>query len=109
MVREFEQRRMGSKTFCEMRGIVLGRKNWLHLGSREAGPKIAATFSVVESCRTLEVPIRNYLADVLPGLGNRSIQTTAQLTPAACAAARTQQPPRSPAPPSTMYLVGLIY
>ena len=45
-----------------MRPIALGRKNWLHLGSKEAGPKIAAIFSVVESCRRLGVPIRTYLA-----------------------------------------------
>ena len=29
-----------------MRPIAIGRKNWLHLGSKEAGPKIAAIFSV---------------------------------------------------------------
>ena len=51
-----------------MRPIAIGRKNWLHLGSKQAGPKIAAIFSVVESCRRLGVPIRKYLADVLPGL-----------------------------------------
>jgi transposase len=66
-----------------MRPIALGRKNWLHLGSKEAGPKIAAIFSVVESCRRLDIPIRRYLKDVLPGLANRSIQTVAQLTPTA--------------------------
>jgi transposase len=62
------------------------RKNWLHLGSKEAGPKIAAIFSVVESCRRLAVPIRKYLADVLPGMANRSIRTLADLTPTAYAA-----------------------
>jgi hypothetical protein len=41
-----------------MRTIALGRRNWLHLGSKEAGPKIAAIFSIVESCRKLDVPIR---------------------------------------------------
>jgi transposase len=69
-----------------MRPIAIGRKNWLHLGSKEAGPKIAAIFSVVESCRRLGVPIRKYLAHVLPGLDNRSIQSLAQLTPSAYAA-----------------------
>jgi transposase len=69
-----------------MRPIALGRKNWLHLGSKEAGPKIAAIFSVVESCRRLGVPIRKYLAALLPGLDNRSIQSLAQLTPGAYAA-----------------------
>jgi hypothetical protein len=68
-----------------MRPISVGRKNWLHLGSKEAGPKIAAIFSIVESCRKLSVPIRQYLADVLPGMGDRSIQSLADLTPTAYA------------------------
>jgi len=69
-----------------MRPIVIGRKNWLHIGSKEAGPKIAAIFSVVESCRKLNIPIRKYLADVLPGLADRSIQSLPRLTPTAYAA-----------------------
>jgi transposase len=69
-----------------MRPVAIGRRNWLHLGSKEAGPKIAAIFSVVESCRRLNIPIRRYLADTLPGLANRSIQSLADLTPAAYAA-----------------------
>ena len=69
-----------------MRTIAIGRKNWLHLGSKEAGPKIAAIFSIVESCRKLNIPIRQYLLDVLPGLADRSIQSLVGLTPAAYAA-----------------------
>ena len=69
-----------------MRPIAIGRRNWLHLGSKEAGPKIAAIFSVVESCRKLGVPIRKYLAEVLPGLADRSIQQLAALSPTAYAA-----------------------
>jgi len=69
-----------------MRPIAIGRRNWLHLGSKEAGPKIAAIFSIVESCRKLDVPIRKYLADVLPGLAERSIQSLAEISPAAYAA-----------------------
>lgn len=69
-----------------MRPIVIGRKNWLHIGSKEAGPKIAAIFSVVESCRKLNIPIRKYLADVLPGLADRSIQSLTDLTPTTYAA-----------------------
>ena len=69
-----------------MRPVAIGRRNWLHLGSKEAGPKIAAIFSIVESCRKLDVPIRKYLADVLPGLADRSIQTLAELSPVAYAA-----------------------
>jgi transposase len=69
-----------------MRPIAIGRRNWLQIGSKEAGPKIAAIFSIIESCRKLGVPIRQYLADVLSGLADRSIQSLAELTPAAYAA-----------------------
>jgi len=66
-----------------MRPIAIGRRNWIHVGSAQAGPKIAAILSVVESCRRLRLPIRDYLAAVLPGLANTSIQRLADLTPAA--------------------------
>ena len=71
-----------------MRGVVLGRKNWIHVGSQQAGPKVAAILSVVESCRRLKLPVREYLGSVLPGLANLPIQRISQLTPAAWAAAR---------------------
>jgi transposase len=66
-----------------MRPIATGRKNWIHLGSQQAGPKVAAILSVVESCRRLRIPVRDYLKETLPGLANRSIQLVAGLTPAA--------------------------
>jgi hypothetical protein len=56
------------------------------VGSKEAGPKIAAIFSIVETCRRLGVSIRRYLADVLPGMADRSIQELAAITPTAYAA-----------------------
>ena len=71
-----------------MRPIAVGRKNWIHLGSAQAGPKVAAIVSVIESCRRLKIPAREYLAAVLPGMANRSIQRLKELTPAAWAAAR---------------------
>ena len=40
-------------THDPMRPIAIGRKNWIHVGSPQAGPKIAAILSVVESCRRL--------------------------------------------------------
>ncbi len=69
-----------------MRPVALGRKNWIHLGSPQAGPKVAAILSVVETCRRLRIPVRDYLAAVLPGLACTSIQRLAELTPAAWAA-----------------------
>jgi transposase len=69
-----------------MRPVALGRKNWIHVGSPQAGPKVAAILSIVESCRRLKIPVRDYLADVLPGLAGVSIQRLPDLTPAAWAA-----------------------
>jgi hypothetical protein len=71
-----------------MRPIALGRKNWLHVGSAKAGPKVAAILSVVESCRRLRVPVREYLLDVLPGLDARKLSEIARLTPANWSAGR---------------------
>jgi transposase len=69
-----------------MRPVALGRKNWIHVGSQQAGPKVAAILSIVETCRRLKIPIRKYLAAVLPGLADISIQRLAELTPTAWAA-----------------------
>jgi transposase len=69
-----------------MRGVALGRKNWIHIGSQQAGPRVAAILSVVESCRRLRIPVRDYLNDILPGLANRSIQEVPDITPAKWAA-----------------------
>jgi hypothetical protein len=68
-----------------MRPVALGRSNWIHIGSSQAGPRIAAILSVVESCRRLRVPVREYLAAILPGLADTPIQHVAQLTPTAWA------------------------
>ena len=71
-----------------MRPVALGRKNWLHVGSAKAGPKVAAIISVVESCRRLRVPVKEYLLAVLPGLDRRKVSEIAQLTPTRWAAGR---------------------
>ena len=68
-----------------MRGWAVGRKNWIHIGSPQAGPKIAAIVSVTESCRRLKLPVREYLAAVLPGLADLSIQRVPEFTPFAWA------------------------
>ena len=76
--------------WCEgaMRPIALGRKNWLHLGDKSAGPKIAAVISIVETCRRLDIPLRTYLGDTLPQLGDWPVHRVSELTPTAWKAAR---------------------
>ena len=71
-----------------MRPVALGRKNWLHVGSVKAGPKVAAIISIVESCRRLGVPLTEYLLDILPGIEDRKLSEIAQLTPSRWLAAR---------------------
>jgi transposase len=71
-----------------MRPVALGRKNWLHVGSAQAGPKVAAILSVVESCRRLRIPVKEYLTAVLPGLNRRTLSQVANLTPARWSASR---------------------
>jgi transposase len=65
-----------------MRPVALGRKNWLHIGSAQSGPKVAAILSVVESCRRLGVPVKDYLLAVLPGMARRNLSDLTHLTPA---------------------------
>jgi len=79
--------------WCEgaIRPLALGRKNWLHLGSADAGPKVAAIASIVETCRRLDIPLRDYLQDVLPRLGQWPINRVAQLTPMAWKAAQLKK------------------
>ena len=67
-----------------MRPIALGRKNWLHVGSAQSGPKVAAILSVVESCRRLRLPVKEYMHVVLPGLSQRKLSEIPNLTPARC-------------------------
>jgi hypothetical protein len=72
-----------------------------HMGSAQAGPKVAAILPVVEPCHRLKIPAREYLASPLPGFANLSIQHLPQLTPMA-RAVKQDQPPDSP---TTLHIV----
>ena len=58
-------------------------KSHYHIGSPQAGPKVAAILSVVESCRRLNVPVCHHFSAILPGLADLPIQRLPELTPAA--------------------------
>jgi len=51
-----------------LRGIALGRKNWLFVGSPQGGRTAAILFSVLASCKRHEVEPWAYLRDVLQRL-----------------------------------------
>ena len=50
------------------RMIVVGRKNWMLIGSEDAAPHAAALFSIMESCRLCKVEPRAYLTHVVERL-----------------------------------------
>ena len=58
------------------------------MGSETAGAKVASMLSVVESCRRLGVPVKQYLAEVLPGLGGKLRSEVRLMTPSRWAASR---------------------
>jgi hypothetical protein len=60
--------------------VASSRKNWIHFGSQQAGPHIAAILLIVEICHRLRIPIRDYLAAILPGLAELPVNRVAQLT-----------------------------
>jgi len=81
---------LADNNWCEngMRGVAIGRKGWLHLGSEVAGPKVAAIYSVIETCKRLGINVREYLNDVLPRLGDWPVNRIGELTPSAWKASR---------------------
>jgi transposase len=52
----------------DLRMVALIRKNSLFLGAESAGPRMAASLSVIRSCRLARVNPHDYLADVTPVL-----------------------------------------
>jgi hypothetical protein len=47
----------------------------------ETGPRIAAILCIAETCRRLQIPIRDYLTAILPGLADLPVSRIAELTP----------------------------
>ena len=72
-----------------IRPIALGRKNWLHIGSEEAGKHVAAVATVVETHKRNGIGVREYLLSVLPGLNDVLASQAAELTPLKWLAARS--------------------
>ena len=86
------------QNLCEnaIRPIAVGRKNWLHIGSPWAGPRVAAILTVFETCRRLKIDPKEYLLAVLPGLSERPARDLEKLTPAAWQAARSAVAAKAP-------------
>ena len=63
-----------------LRGVVVGRKNWLFVGHPHAGPRTAIILSLIETCRRLGVEPYAYLKSVISELANDP-SSAAELTP----------------------------
>lgn len=64
-----------------LRGVVLGRRNWLHVGQEAGGEKAAHLFSLMITCRRLGVEPYAYLHDILRRLPHHPNKDIWQLTP----------------------------
>lgn len=64
-----------------IRPIAIGRKNWLFVGSKEAGKAASVIMSLVQTCRALNINPRTYLEDVLRRFMGHSFQKLYELLP----------------------------
>ena len=64
-----------------LRGVVLGRRNWLHVGQEAGGEKAANLFSLMITCKRLGVEPYAYLHDILRRLPSHPDKDIWQLTP----------------------------
>jgi hypothetical protein len=65
----------------QLRGVAVGRKNWLFAGSFEGARRAALLYSLVQSCQLVDVPPFDYLRDVLLRVATHPQTAIAQLTP----------------------------
>jgi transposase len=64
-----------------LRAVVLGRRNWLHVGQESGGEKAANLFSLMITCKRLQVEPHAYLHDILRWLPSHPSRDIWQLTP----------------------------
>jgi len=64
-----------------MRGVVLGRRNWLHVGQESGGRRAANLISLMITCKRLGVEPYAYLNDILKRLPDHPMKDIWQLTP----------------------------
>jgi len=64
-----------------LRGVVLGRRNWLHVGQETGGQRAANLFSLMISCKRLGAEPYAYLHDILRRLPSHPNKDIWQLTP----------------------------
>jgi len=68
---------------CEntIRGVAVGRKNWLFCGSESGGKRAAILYSLIESCKRTSVEPFAYLSDVIDRVSTHPMSRIYELTP----------------------------
>ena len=64
-----------------LRGVVMGRKNYLHFGSDSGGDRAAVIYSLVGTCKLTGVDPYAYLRHVLERIANHPVNRVAELLP----------------------------
>jgi transposase len=65
----------------QLRVVAVGRKNWLFAGTMDGARRAALLYSLVQSCKLVNVPPFQYLKDVLIRLATHPHRHIDQLTP----------------------------
>jgi transposase len=65
----------------QLRVVAVGRKNWLFAGSFEGARRAALLYSLVQSCKLIDIPPFAYLKDVLLRVATHPHRLIHQLTP----------------------------
>ena len=77
-----------------IRPLAIGRKNWLFFGSPDGGEAGAILYSLVQTCRGLNINPREYLEDIFGKLMGHNAQNLHELLPDQWLHKR-QSPPKS--------------
>lgn len=64
-----------------LRGVAIGRKNWLFAGSDAGGRRAAAMYSLIESAKLNGINPQHYLTDVLARIADHPARRIADLLP----------------------------
>ena len=88
-----------------IRGIAIGRRNWLFAGSKAGGERAAAIYSIIETCKLNNVEPSAYITDVMhkiaAGWPNSRVD---ELMPWAWDLPQKRWRRKQPAPPDHAYV-----
>ena len=84
LIRCFDDGRLGldnNPAERALRGVAIGRKNYLFAGSDAGGRRAAAMYSLVETAKLNGINPQAYLADVLARIAGHPAKRVAELLP----------------------------